>query len=262
MKKIKSRKKGRLLKKIYALTVLIAGVMILILSMLLLFHTKEIKVTGTQYSSAKETEEWLRNDRWSVNTLYLFVRYNYIDQDLLPFMEDMKVSLNSPWSVTIHITEKKRIGYIQNEQGNICFDKEGRIVCITSEPLTDLPLIEGMEIQKASLYEVLEVKDEKVFGRILEATQVLKKCDLVPDRIICDGKNITLYFKGICAELGSSELKNKILQLSEILEKLEGQEGTLQMQHFTANSKYISFRKRQETDDTIVADTDEDSDID
>lgn len=245
MRKEMPRRKKRLLYKIYAVVIILLAVLIICLAVMMLFHTRNVAIEGLEYSSPDAVEEWLRVDQGSVNTLYLLGKYRLGNAELMPFMEGMKVSLKNPWTVRLQITEKKMIGYIQTEQGNVCFDKEGMVIYISSVPVEGIPLIEGMDIQKSELYEILEVKDEKVFQRILDTTQMLKKCSLTADRILSDGKNVTLYFGGICAEIGSSDLKNKILQLPEILEKLTGQEGTLKMQHFTASSKYISFQKTQ-----------------
>lgn len=237
------KKKSRLLHRVYAVIIILVGVLILTLAVLALFHTKRIAIEGTQYSSPDAVEEWMRGDKGAVNTLYLVGKYNLGNPDLMPFMESMKVSLKNPWTVKLTVTEKKLIGSIQTEEGYVCFDKDGLVVYISPAPVEGVPLIEGMEVKKASLYEILDVKDETVFQRILDATQMLKKCSLTADRILSDGKNVTLYFGGICAQLGSTELKNKILQLPAILEKLSGQEGTLKMEHYTTNSKYISFQK-------------------
>ena len=100
-----------------------------------------------------------------------------------------------------------------------------------------------MEVEEKKLYHQLKTADNKVFAHILDVTQLLKKEELKPDRILSDGKNVTLYFSAICVELGSEGYANKIVQLPAVLEKLEGQTGVLQMKYYNADSKFISFRR-------------------
>ena len=98
-------------------------------------------------------------------------------------------------------------------------------------------------MEEKKLYHQLKTADNKVFAHILDVTQLLKKEELKPDRILSDGKNVTLYFGAICVELGSGGYANKVVQLPAVLGKLEGQTGILQMKYYNADSKYISFRR-------------------
>ena len=44
------KKKSRLIYKVYAVIIILAGILILTLAVLALFHTKSIAIEGTQYS--------------------------------------------------------------------------------------------------------------------------------------------------------------------------------------------------------------------
>ena len=204
---------------------------------------KEIEVGGLEYASDTEVIEWVKQDEMSANTLYLLWKYRMQKPELLPFIDEIKVTLKSPWSVKINVTEKKIVGYIAAEEGYYYFDKEGLVVFQNEVPLEAVPCIEGMEVEEKKLYHQLKTADNKVFAHILDVTQLLKKEELKPDRILSDGKNVTLYFSAICVELGSEGYANKIVQLPAVLEKLEGQTGVLQMKYYNADSKYISFRR-------------------
>lgn len=239
----KRRIKGKIVRQIYAVLIILLGLLILGMSVVILFHTKEIEVGGLEYASDTEVIEWVKQDEMSANTLYLLWKYRMQKPELLPFIDEIKVTLKSPWSVKINVTEKKIVGYIAAEEGYYYFDKDGLVVFQNEVPLEAVPCIEGMEVEEKKLYHQLKTADNKVFAHILDVTQLLKKEELKPDRILSDGKNVTLYFGAICVELGSEGYANKIVQLPAVFEKLEGQTGVLQMKYYNADSKYISFRR-------------------
>lgn len=239
----KRRIKGKIVRQIYAVLIILLGLLILGMSVVILFHTKEIEVGGLEYASDTEVIGWVKQDEMSANTLYLLWKYRMQKPELLPFIDEVKVTLKSPWSVKINVTEKKIVGYIAAEEGYYYFDKEGLVVFQNEVPLEEVPCIEGMEVEEKKLYHQLKTADNKVFAYILDVTQLLKKEELKPDRILSDGKNVTLYFGAICVELGSGGYANKVVQLPAVLGKLEGQTGILQMKYYNADSKYISFRR-------------------
>lgn len=239
----KPKKKGKLAHKVYAVLIILLGLLILGMSIMILFHTKSIEVGGLEYASDDEVTEWVKKDEKSVNTLYLLWKYNVQKPELLPFLEKVDAKLLSPWSVKLVAEEKKIVGYITADDGYYYFDKEGLVVFHNEVPMADIPCIEGMQVEDKKLYKKLKTTDEKVFEHILDVTQLLKKENLKPDRILSDGKNVTLYFGEICAELGSGNYAVKIVQLPAVLEKLEGQSGVLRMSHYDTDSKYISFRR-------------------
>ena len=65
----KNRKKKS--HRIYAFFVLTLGIMIIVLSMLLLFHIQKIEVKGNNYCTDKEIVDLAKNDRFSNNSLYV-----------------------------------------------------------------------------------------------------------------------------------------------------------------------------------------------
>jgi len=57
---------------------------------------------------------------------------------------------------------------------------------------------------------------------------------------------MNLYFEGVRVNLGKSNYGEKIAQLPEVLPHLEGQRGTLRMEHYTSSNKKFSFEKSME----------------
>ena len=108
-----------------------------------------------------------------------------------------------------------------------------------------IPCIEGLEVKKVQLYKALPVSkaNKKAFGNLLDMTMTLKKCDLAPDKIVCSGSDLYLFFGNKCVNVGHTNLEERIMQISPILEKLGDQGGTLYLENFNTDNITITFEK-------------------
>ena len=241
---MKQKKKGyKKSHKIYALTVIVLGLAILALAFFLLFYVQKIEVKGNTYTESQEIIDYVKEDRFSINSLYLLYKYKFTDYDKPGNLQSVEVSLRAPWSVRVTVKEKKILGYVQAGEQYIYFDKDGLVVKEGEELLEGVPCIEGIDVSKAALYEPLENGDEKLFQSILAVTGDVKELSLSPDRIVCSDGSIQLYFDQICVLLGNQITQDKIAQISPILEKLDGQKGTLHLEHFTEEGDAVTFEK-------------------
>lgn len=123
MARKRKRRKRRIRWK--AILGLLGAVTLLVLIgylVIILFETKKINVTGTQYSSEQAVKEWVQSDRYSSNTLYVMWKYNKKDTEQLPSIERTKVKLDSPWEVTVQVTEKTFSGRMDYEGSFLYFD--------------------------------------------------------------------------------------------------------------------------------------------
>lgn len=241
--KIKERKRrGRSFLKL--LTIL--AVLILVsFGILLLFQIREVEVTGNSFYSQEEIRERIITDRYTKNSLYLYLKYKYFNKEEIPFIDKIEVSLTGPGKVKIRVYEKSVIGYVTYMGANFYFDKDGVVVESSAEVKEGIPCISGVKFQSLALYQKLSVDDEKIFTRILSITQLLKKYELSPDKIEF-GSDLTLnlYFDQVKVAMGSSdELEDKTGRLHDLYSDLEGLSGTLHMENYTLDSKFISFEK-------------------
>lgn len=237
--KKKPKKKSH---KLYALIIIILGFAILMLTVLVLFHTQSVAVSGNEYASDAELISWVNEDEYAVNTLYLLAKYRWGDPVLPPYIESVEVGLKNPWTFSMRVVEKKIMGGILQGNNYVYFDKDGFVVLITPDMREGIPHVEGLQTGEVQLYHTLEVENKSIFQNILDVTEMIAECELTPDRIECSGEDINLYFGNIRVLLGTGNMKNKILQISPILEKLEGQMGTLHLEHYSDSSQSISFR--------------------
>ena len=104
MKKKKRRKKWPVVVGI------LMGLFILAAGAVVLFRTRTVEVEGNSIYSENTIATWVQKDKLSVNTLYLLVKYNFLDSELPVGVEQMDVSLKNPWTVHVKVEEKELAG--------------------------------------------------------------------------------------------------------------------------------------------------------
>lgn len=262
MAKRRRKKKSH---RLYAFIVILLGVAIIVTAFILLFYVQKIEVKGNEYTEDRVVLESIQKDRLSVNSLYLLVKYRFMEHDTPGCYSSMKVSIKNPWTVKVTVQEKPIIGYLYEDDNYVFFDKDGTVVLKGREMVQETPCIEGIDISETELYKPLKVKSEKLFEAILDVAQEVKNYELVPDRIVCTDEGIDLYFGSIRVMLGTDITTEKMAQIVPILAKLEGRAGTLHLEHFESESNTITFTAdtpSEETGSDTPEETDDDYDTD
>lgn len=247
MKKKKHRR-GRLVLKLLAMLILV-GVLVFFL-----FQTREVQVKGNEYYGDSSMKSWIQNDKYAVNTLYIFAKYNYTDVALPSAVESVKISLKNPWTVVATVTEKQMYGYVQiSDEERLYFDQNGMAALQTKKEIDGVPLIEGLELDttKVKMGKTLPVSDKSIFKKIVEAAKYLNKYQLTPDRLVCgtDGKSLVLYFGKVQVLIGESSYEERLAQISPILAALQEKdadaEGILHLENYEEGSSSIRFVPKQ-----------------
>lgn len=155
---IQKERKKRIIKQAAMKAILvIILVCIAMITFLLLFQVRKIEVSGNQYLSRQEIADWVQDDNWSSNSLYVMIRNHLMSHELLPAMEEANVTMKNPWTVKVTIKEKRVAGYIVSGDECIYFDKDGIVLAKTKELWDGIPCIEGLEVKKVQLYKELPV---------------------------------------------------------------------------------------------------------
>lgn len=261
MREITNRRKSK--KKIIAAFFFI----VLVLSLAIvfgLFRVRKLVIRGNSYYSAAQIQEAIMQDGLCKNSLYLIWKLNDQDKvrESLPFLNGAEAELQKPYEIRVTVQEKPQIGYFLNQGSYVYFDKDGMVVEISGEVRQDVPLITGLEVEKAELYEQLPVTDEGLYDTIVTLTKTLNKNEIVPQEIRFGTRNtITLIFDSVNVNLGDdSALEDKIAALSSILGQLEGKSGTLYMEGYTENNGTVTFKSDGEETLDLTDKTGEDPD--
>lgn len=244
-KKPKRKKSGRkFLVGLLCGIIILAGLGYLVI---VLFEVEQIVVTGNQYCSEQEIIDWLKQDKYSDNSLYLLWKYNQNDVAQLPAVEEAKVGLKDLKTVSVQVKEKTFSGRVDYEGKFLYFDQQGKAALITDSVIEGVPYIEGMEIkaEKITLGKALPEEEGQVYEEIKEIIPLLEKQGLSPDRIACEGTDLTLHFGGVRVQIGSGKFSERLAQVPPILEKLtemySDQTGVLHLENYDVSGSSIRF---------------------
>lgn len=246
---IREKRKRKKKRKLFGLAFLTFLLLLAIAALVIVkvFTVEKVVVTGNEHYEDAVISEWVLNDEYSWNTLYVYLKYRFSEPEEIPFVDTMEITMKIPHTIEIHVYEKGLLGYVQLSSlgQNAYIDKDGFVVETSSEIIEGVPRISGLSVDSVVLYEKLPVKSKSVLKNLLTLTQTLKKYGLVPDHIVYGAdKTYSLEYGYVRVLLGTAEnFSEKILRLSYILPELEDLSGTLHLENWTENTTDITFEK-------------------
>lgn len=251
----KTRKPGRLSVKRMLLCLFAAFALVLFLAVFVGGRIRTVSVVGCSYYTDEEIEKQMMTDPVTKNTFGLYFTYARGKGISLPFVNQIKVKIQSWNSVEIVISEKIIIGCIKYMGEYLYFDGDGVVVESTTTQQEGIPLIEGVHFRKMNLYEPLEVEEDAVFQEIMGISQLLNKYEIETNKVVFDSKNkVTLYVDDIQVRLGKRDRYDvQIAELSKLLPKARKRQlkGVLDMENFTEGQDQIIFQKETEPKKTV-----------
>lgn len=237
------KKKKKFGYYLYAFVMLVLTIANITIATFLLTYVQKIKVTGNKFSTDTQIVNLVKEDPFTMNSIYTVLKYKLGSYEIPTYLEDMKVSFNMPWGLHVKVKEKQVAGGILTNNAYVYFAEDGTILSKGTEVLDDVVAVEGVKTKKTVLYEPIEMKNEKLLSYILSISEELKKNELFPDRVVWEKDSMNLYFGGICVQLGKLNFDEKIVQVPPVLEKLDGKSGILHLEHYNEMSTSISFEE-------------------
>ena len=263
MIKEERRRKKRRKIGLYILLILILLIASGVFIVMNVFTVENVVVEGNELYSSTQIENMVLNDEYSWNSLYVDLKYRFVDIGEVPFVDTMEVSLDNPHTVHIKVYEKGMLGYLYiNSIGqNAYFDKDGFVVETSTEVIDGVPKITGISCEEVVLYEKLQLENSDILRDLLNLTQTLKKYNLLPDEIQYDSNmEPVLYYGTIQVKIGSEDnLSQKVVRLSIILPQLDGLSGTLHLETWTPATTDIIWDRAEEQSETEEETTEEPS---
>ncbi len=214
-------------------------VMILLIAVILASaRFQRYKVIGNTRYTEDQVLQMVFSDRWDTNSFYQFLRERTKSHKILPFIEKYELHWTAPLSIEVIVYEKNVVGYVDYMSSHMYFDKDGIVVESTGERLEGVPKITGLGFGSIVLYQPLPVKNKAVFNDILNLTGALSSYQIQCDSIQYDDfLNATLQIGELKVSLGQNDnMEMKISTLNDILPKLAGWKGTLDLSTYTEHS--------------------------
>lgn len=220
------------------LAVILAG-----LILISIYTVDTVTVEGNVHYSNDEIKQMVMSKKYEHNSIILSLKYRNREIKDIPFIESMSVSIVSPHAIRITVYEKAMAGYVEYMGQYFYFDKDGTVVESSTVKSAGIPQIMGLSFDHIVLLEQLPVKDTEIFKKILNITQLIKKYEILVDKIYFDTNyNITLYFGEARVNLGKGDqIEEQLMRLKEILPSLSGKKGVLKMENYSSDMKNITF---------------------
>lgn len=245
----KEKKRGNVKLSVFFIVLLL-----LILLLLLAYRgctLEKTEVEGTSLYSEEALRQWILDDDYSWNTLYVYLKYKFKEAEEMPFLQEPVVTMKGPHVLHIQVREKEILGYlyIPSVGQNAYFDKEGTVVETSSEKKDGIMEVTGLECDKAKLHEKIPMKDRSMLKSMLELTKGLKKAKMLPDAVHYDEfSNIVLEYDQLEVNFGTTRnMKEKLETLSVIFPEVEAMSGTIHMENWSEDNTDVPFEKREET---------------
>ena len=247
---IREKRKKKARWKVILLSILSVILVFAITALIVIkvFVVKNVKIEGNVLYEDSLIESTVLNDDLSWNSLYVLLKYTFMDTKQLPFIDTMEIGLEDPQTLKIKVYEKGMMGYLYipaiNE--NAYFDKEGFVVETSTRIIENVPRIEGVECSQVVLYEQLPI-EQKLLKQLLTLTQALKREGLEPDAIRYGTEHEpVLIYEAVEVNMGSTELlTQKVERIKKILPELSGMAGTLHLENWTESTTNIVFEKAE-----------------
>lgn len=237
MERIRRRRKRMI--RLGSLAVLVA----VILAVIFLFQVRTVAVTGNERHTGPDIASDLSYDFLTRNSLYLMWKYRGGKvPETMPYLSSMEIKLESPSRISLTVTEKELVGYLDKDQ-NVYFDKDGTVLEISDAVYDDVPVVTGVAVGDVTLYQKLPTESSAQLRTILSLLQLMNYQELTATEIrFSDNMDITVTIGHVEAELGQDEyLEEKIANLRAILDTMGEKAGTLHMENFTGKNEPVTF---------------------
>lgn len=207
------------------------------------FKLDTLQVTGNIHYTEEEIREIVKEHGYIENTLVLYWMNKLNPIGDIPFVDKLDIEYISNHVVTVTIYEKSIAGCMEYMNRYIYFDKDGIVLDTSTKRLQDIPCISGMKFEHVILYEKLPIENTERFSLILSMTQLITKYGLLVDDVrFTSNDEMILYSGDIRVLLGDgSNIEEKMVDLGNMLDRLEGKKGALHMENFTRDKGNASF---------------------
>lgn len=217
----------------------------LLLAIHYFFHLEVLSVTGSTHYSEEEFREELVTNPLEDNALFLYLEYRFFRNPDIPFVQKMDVELLDGHELLVTVYEKTYIACVKYMNEYLYFDKDGIVVESSPKLLEDVPVIEGVNFTKMTLYEKMDVADDTIFRTILDLTQLIEQYKISIKKLVFNSKGeVTLYSGKVRVLLGDREdYAAQMAALSQILPKAKKNElsGVINMEDYTEGQERIVF---------------------
>lgn len=219
------------------------------------FKTEEVIVRGNKNYTSEEIKEILEFPENGVNTLLSCLRYRFFSTKDIPFIEDIKVTMEGSKKVCIEVSEIRILACIKEGKKYYYFDDDGVVQEVLSEKRERLPVIEGVDVENLEQGEAISVNNRTVFKGMMNLSSLLLDHDIMTQKIEVDSEGSFMIYVDDAIRVGIGApvyLEEKTAEMAMILKELETMKktedirGILHLENYDSTKNSIVFTKENE----------------
>lgn len=230
-RKMKRRRRRRLRKGFKVLFIATPIIVAVVLIVVYGFSLKSIEISLdlNQYTS-EEVKAYLDNKKID-NTLLFWIKNKIGKSDDIELLSKYSVKMLSPSKVKITGYENKLKGYVVENNMNCYFDRNGKVLKVSSDKLKSIPKVEGLSYNKITLYRKIDIKKEKVLNSLLTVINSIEQYNYTIKKVIVnDACETSLIMDKLQVDLGkTTNLDKKLKDLNDMYDEVKGYDGVLNM---------------------------------
>lgn len=230
------------------LLALAAALAIFLAVVYLTFDVRRAYVIGSdEFYSKNEIVNLITENHGSLglNTMFLALYYHGQTSDI-PFIESIDVTMASPTSINIRVTEKDIVGRISVNGKWIYISSTGIAQEYTSSVSKNIPVISGLDFKSATLGGKVVTKNPAALVHVLDALEMLSRYDISADSLTVTEKGVTLTFDGVDIAIGTTGYDLKVQKIRQLLPYLEGREGTIDLTSYSQEDENIILEPKND----------------
>lgn len=244
-KKVRVRLNLKYLQKYFSVRVVLLSLLAVIAActavVYLTFNVRRAYVIGSdEFYSKNEIVNMITQDHGTLglNTLFLALYYHGQTSDI-PFIQSITVSMVSPTSINVKVTEKDIVGRIPVNGKWLYISSAGIAQEYTTSVSDSIPVISGLGFKSAVLGEKVVTGDSAAYAHVLSALDMLETYDVQADSLSVTDKGVTLTFDNVDISIGTTGYDLKIQKIRQLLPYLEGREGSIDLTSYTQEDENI-----------------------
>ena len=216
------------------------------------FRTEEVRVIGNKNYTSDEIKELIGFPEDGANTLFCYVRYLRYKVDDIPFLEQIKVKMESSSVICIEVDETNILACIRDGKKYYYFDDNGIVKEVLTEQRDTLPVIEGVDAEVLELDETISIENRTIYKGMMELSQLLWDYDIKAQKIEIDSEGRFTVYVNEKIRIGFGVpvwLEEKMIEAANILPEIEkiGEtediQGILHLENYDSTKNSIVFTK-------------------
>ena len=239
------RKKKRNRRRRRVLMALPIILVILIVGCLVFCRVQKLEIEGNRRVSDEEIKTLINWEAYHGNTLLLWFMNRKVDVSEVELLAGVNVSIAGPQTVRVEVNEQTLVGCIEIGSQYFYVNENGMVVLVQPDKLQEVPVLSGLEVEKAEAGEYLKAADQEGLDDMLHIADSMESYEVSVESI--EQMEDNKYF----AQMGSIKvllgrdiyMDEKISELRDLLPELENLSGTLHLEDYDSTKDSIIFTK-------------------